>query len=149
MESLINILRTLQADAFVFYSKAHGYHWNVEGMLFNQFHEMFSDLYNELWSSVDQYAEWVRIFGEYAEFNVVSALETSNIKYDLGTTNSPQQMLQSLLISNAIMIQDLKSAFVIADEANEQGVADYIAGQISSHEKWRWKISSTLKIIGG
>ena len=148
METLIQQLRLLQANAFVYYTKAHGYHWNVEGMLFEQFHGMFSDIYNDAWSSIDEYAEWIRIFGQYATFDVATALETSNVKYDLGISNDPLAMLKSLLLSNDVIISDLKTSFNVATGANEQGAADFIAGRISAHEKWRWKITSTLKTMG-
>jgi starvation-inducible DNA-binding protein len=148
MEALIQTLRTLQADAFIYYTKAHGYHWNVEGILFDQFHEMFSEVYNDAWSSIDDYAEWVRIFGEKAAFDVTTALSTSNIKYDIpDNSNNPIEMLQSLVSSNDQIISDLKAAFIIANDSNEQGVADFIAGRLSSHQKWSWKFAATLKTM--
>ena len=54
-------------------------------------------------------------------------------------------MLGSLLRSNNIIISDLKSAFPIATEANEEGLANYIAERIDAHQKWAWKISASLK----
>jgi starvation-inducible DNA-binding protein len=149
MESLIEILRTLQANAFIYYTKAHGYHWNVEGILFDQFHEFFSDIYNDAWSSIDGYAEWIRIFGEKAIFDTPSILMGSNIKYDLDSTaNSPIDMLLSLNASNDRIILDLKEAFNIANASGEQGVANFFADRITAHEKFRWKITASLKTMG-
>lgn len=147
MEALLQQLRLLQSNSFIYYTKAHGYHWNVEGILFEQFHDMFSDIYNDAWSAVDEYAEWIRIFSAYAEYNVSNVLASSNVKYDLGMTNNPIEMLRSLSSSNDVIISDLKQAFVLADNLGEQGVADFIAGRIAAHEKWRWKMNSSLKTI--
>ena len=147
MEALLQQLRLLQSNSFIYYTKAHGYHWNVEGILFDQFHEMFSDIYNDAWSAVDNYAEWIRIFSEYAEYNVSNVLAASNVKYDLGMTNNPVEMLRSLSLSNDVIISDLKQAFILANNLEEQGVADFIAGRIAVHQKWRWKINSSLKTI--
>jgi starvation-inducible DNA-binding protein len=135
----------MQANSFVYYTKAHGYHWNVEGILFDQFHEMFSDIYNDAWSAVDEYAEWIRIFGEYAVFDVMSVLSTSNVKYDEGILNNPIDMLRSLYSSNDRIIEDLKVGFNYASSANEQGVANFLADRITAHEKFRWKMSASLK----
>lgn len=146
MEDLLNKLRLLQSNAFIYYTKAHGYHWDVEGILFEQFHSMFGDLYEDVWGSIDEYAEWLRRLGAKASFDVMSALATSNIKYDLGPDSSnPVAMLQSLLNSNDIMINDLKSAFPVATSANEEGAANYIAERIDAHQKWGWKLSVSLK----
>ena len=146
MEELISKLRLLQANAFIYYTKAHGYHWDVEGILFEQFHSMFKDLYEDLWGSVDDYAEWLRKLGSKASFDVMSVLSTSNIKYDLGPEESnPIPMLQSLYNSNLLMIGDLKISFDYANNVNEQGLADYIAGRIDAHQKWGWRLSASLK----
>jgi len=145
MEALLQQLRLLQANVFVYYTKAHGYHWNVEGILFDQFHEMFSDIYNDAWDSIDQYAEWIRIFRQFAEFDVNKISGTATIKYDLSMNdNNPIEMLRSLVVSNDIIINDLKQAFILANDAQEQGVANFFADRITAHEKWRWKMTSSL-----
>lgn len=146
MEELISKVRLLQANAFIYYTKAHGYHWDVEGILFEQFHSMFGDLYEDIWGSVDEYAEWLRRLGARASFDVMSALSTSNIKYDLSPNESnPIAMLQSLYNSNLLMIGDLKMSFDYAENENEQGLANYIAERIDVHQKWGWKLSASLK----
>jgi starvation-inducible DNA-binding protein len=147
MEELIRQLRTIQASAFVYYTKAHGYHWNVEGILFEQFHEMFSDIYNDVWQSIDGYAEWTRIFGQKAIFEMPSISSLSEVTYDLALTGNPVEMLASLNTSNYQIIALLKSAFNTANENNEQGLADFLATRIESHQKWSWKISSSLKSV--
>jgi len=145
MEALIQAFRQLQAEVFIYYTKAHGFHWNVEGILFDQFHSMFSEVYEDAWNSVDDYAEWIRRFNEFASFDVSQSLSLSNVKYDLGITNNPIAMLKSLLSSNEQIITDLKNAFNVANGANEQGAANFIAERIDSHEKWRWKFTASLK----
>lgn len=146
MEELISKIRLLQANAFIYYTKAHGYHWDVEGILFQQFHSMFGDVYEDAWNSIDGYAEWIRRFGAKASFDVMSALSESNVKYDLSPDSSnPIEMLQSLSASNKIIISDLKSAFPLATSANEEGVANFIAERIDAHQKWQWKFDASLK----
>lgn len=147
MEALIQALRSLQSSVFVYYTKAQGYHWNVEGILFEQFHEMFSDVYNDAWSSVDEYAEWIRVFKQKAVFDMPSIMSASNVRYDLGLTNNPIEMLQSLQNSNLKIISELKIAFSIAESANEQGVADFFASRLSAHQKWDWKFSASLSTM--
>jgi starvation-inducible DNA-binding protein len=144
MELLIQQLRLLQASVFVYYTKAQGYHWNVEGVLFDQFHDMFSEVYNDAWSSVDGYAEWQRVFKEKAVFDIPSVMSSSDIRYDLGLTNNPIDMLQSLQGSNLKIIDQLKTGFSIAESINEQGVADFFASRIDAHQKWDWKFSASL-----
>jgi len=150
MEALIQQLRLLQSSTFIYYTKAHGYHWNVEGILFNEFHEFFEDIYTDAYEAVDTYAEWIRSFGQKATFDAPTVFATSAVKYDLGQeANNPVQMLQSLLTSNEQIITDLKNAFNTASGANEQGVANFFADRITAHEKFRWKITASLKTTMG
>jgi len=148
MEALIQALRTLQANAFIYYTKAHGYHWNIEGILFTQFHEFFADIYNDAWSSIDGYAEWIRIFGGKAAFDTPSILMNSNVRYDLDmNASNPIDMLNSLNSSNDQIISDLTLAFDIATLERQQGVANFFADRISIHEKYRWQITASLKTM--
>lgn len=148
MEALIQQLRLLQSSTFIYYTKAHGYHWNVEGILFQQFHDLFSDVYEDAFAAVDTFAEWIRSFGEKAGFDVQSIFAESNIRYDLGIdAGNPVQMLQSLLASNDQLILDLKRAFEVSQLANEQGVANFFADRITAHQKFKWKFTASLKSI--
>jgi len=141
---LLNKLKQLQSNAFVFYTKTHGYHWNVEGILFKQLHAFFLEIYEDVFESIDTYAEWSRKLGAYAPFQIDEILQASNVKYDFSTT-SPLEMLRNLLDSNNQIIKDLKDAFEMADAGNEQGLANFIAERIDQHQFWSWQLSSSLK----
>jgi starvation-inducible DNA-binding protein len=141
---LLNKLKQLQANAFVFYTKTHGYHWNVEGVLFKELHAFFLEIYEDVFESIDTYAEWSRKLGAYAPFQIDEILQASNVKYDFSTT-SPLEMLRNLLDSNNQIIKDLKDAFEMADAGNEQGLANFIAERIDQHQFWSWQLSASLK----
>ncbi len=141
---LLNKLKQLQSNAFVFYTKTHGYHWNVEGILFKQLHAFFLEIYEDVFESIDTYAEWSRKLGAYAPFQIDEILQASNVKYDFSTT-SPLEMLRNLLDSNNQIIKDLKDAFEMADAGNEQVLANFIAERIDQHQFWSWQLSASLK----
>ena len=141
---LLNKLKQLQSNAFVFYTKTHGYHWNVEGILFKQLHAFFLEIYEDVFESIDTYAEWSRKLGAYAPFQIDEILQASSVKYDFPTT-SPLEMLRNLLDSNNQIIKDLKDAFEMADAGNEQGLANFIAERIDQHQFWSWQLSASLK----
>jgi len=41
------------------------------------------------------------------------------------------------------MLNDLRKAFDIANQANEQGIANFIAERIDMHAKWDWQLKAT------
>jgi len=141
---LLNKLKQLQANAFIFYTKTHGYHWNVEGILFTQYHKFFLKIYQDVFESLDTYAEWSRKLGGFAPFQADELLQASNVKYDFPTT-SLLEMVRNLLDSNNQIIKDLKDAFEMANASNEQGLASFIATRIDQHQFWSWQLSASLK----
>jgi hypothetical protein len=73
-------LKTAFASEYAFVIKAQNFHWNVEGMFFEQFHALFGGIYEETYSSIDSFAENLRIFGG-GNFNVdiFSTTGTANL----------------------------------------------------------------------
>ena len=59
-------LSRLLADTYVLYLKTHGFHWNVEGPMFQTLHQMFMAQYTETWNAIDPIAERIRALGNYA-----------------------------------------------------------------------------------
>jgi DNA-binding ferritin-like protein len=52
-EELSELLGNLVALKF----QAHGYHWNVKGPMFAQFHELFGDIYADVDDTIDPMQE--------------------------------------------------------------------------------------------
>jgi len=57
---VVKILSRVLADEYVLYTKTRGYHWNVTGMQFNDFHKFFEAQYTVLEGIVDDVAERAR-----------------------------------------------------------------------------------------
>ena len=45
---LLDSLAVLLADTVTVTHVAHGYHWNVKGVNFSQYHELFGGIYQDL-----------------------------------------------------------------------------------------------------
>jgi starvation-inducible DNA-binding protein len=68
MNELISALKKLQANSVVFYNTAHGFHWNVEGPLFTQYHTFFEEIYSDVYATIDTISEWLRKFDVQAPY---------------------------------------------------------------------------------
>ena len=142
--ALTDELAELQADVTVLYFKAHGYHWNVEGEDFGQYHELFETIYEDIYSSIDPIAENIRKLGEYAPFKLDTLIKLTSLSDSKVDTN-PKAMAKDLLKSNEQVVGKLKSVFDTANEANEQGIANFIAERIDLHQKWSWQLKASTK----
>lgn len=141
---LADSLKTLLATNFAYYLKAHQFHWNVEGPDFSEYHAFFQGIYEDAYSAVDPIAEYIRYLGEYAPGSLERFTELTEIS---GQTKIPRArlMLEELKANNDQMIELLNRCFAEANDANEQGIANFIAERLSAHGKYRWQLTSFLK----
>lgn len=132
------------ANTFVMYFKAHSYHWNVEGMFFNQLHEFFGDLYEEIYGAIDPMAEEIRALGEYAPRSLDELFKYKTVNADNVATDA-KSMIADLLIGNNQTIETLNKLFDELTAAKQQGFADFVASRLDAHKKHGWMLKSLLK----
>lgn len=142
--TLIDSIKMVLANNFALYLKAHYFHWNVEGPDFAQFHEFFGDIYTEIYSSIDHFAEEIRALDAYAPGSFERYIELSQIKGEERLLTS-LEMLRQLQVDNQTMIASLEAAYKLADIANELGLSNFIQDRIDQHKKHAWMIRSFLK----
>ena len=141
---LLDNLKVILASTEVFAVKIRGFHWNVEGPNFPQYHEFFDDLYTEVYGATDQAAELIRQLDSYAPGSLSRFIELSIIGEQTKIPRA-ELMMAELFDDNEKIVALLKESFTVAEEENEQGIADYIAGRIDAHGKHRWMLRSILK----
>ena len=144
MKKLVDSLKVALADAVTMYFVAHGYHWNVEGQDFSQFHSLFADIYEDVYSSIDPLAESIRKMDEYAPFTLSKFTELRTVEAK-EVKPEPQAMAKALLKVNDGVLETLVKAFHTANDADEQGIANLLAERIDMHEKWRWQLKASTK----
>lgn len=144
MDQIIALLKRYLANSVVLSSTAHGFHWNTEGPLFTEYHELFGSIYEDVDGTIDVIAEWIRIFGEQAPYTLEQFIQNQNYGDVLTETNSPIAMSRQLLNMNNKLITDIKTMFDVATENKEQGLANFLADRQTAHEKFGWFLRSIL-----
>lgn len=141
MDELINLLKSLQADNVVASSKAHGYHWNVEGDDFPQFHDFFGDIYSELDGATDTYAEWIRMLDitKFAPFKLSRFMELTTLP-ETEVSSDPVEMSKDLCETLDMMTAKLVMAFDLATAAKQNGLANFFADRQTAHQKHCWML---------
>lgn len=139
---LAKLLSDVVVSKFIY----QGYHWNVLGPDFGEYHEFFATLYEDAEGSVDPLAENILKSGFAAPYLLTDFLELSTIKEQRLDGTSPKFMLDSALRVNSEVLSCHMDAFQIANECNEQGVADFLAQRIDTLKKWNWQIKAYLGV---
>jgi starvation-inducible DNA-binding protein len=135
------------ADTFFMYQKAHSYHWNVEGELFPMMHDFFGKIYEEVYGSIDTFAEQIRALGEYAPRDVEEMYDDKTVNCQ-NRASTKTEMLQDLLETNDKVLVSLNNLFKELQTKGDQGFMDFVATRIDAHKKHGWMLRASLKNIG-
>jgi starvation-inducible DNA-binding protein len=132
------------ASEFAFYLKAHEFHWNVEGVHFQQFHQLFGTIYEEVYSIIDDFAEKLRALGCYApgslsKLSVLTRIEDQETAIPDGT------MVELLLADSEKLCILFKMVYDLAEQEGKHGFSNFLAERMDAHDKHSWQLRSVLK----
>jgi len=144
MEKLISQLKTILGTNFALYLKSHGYHWNIEGSNFPQYHEFLNDFYNSVWAQTDDIAEKLRALGSYAPGSLSRMLELADIP-EATSIPDAMAMMRDLETDNERYIIHLRAGIAAADAAGEPAVGNFLQDLLGAHQKKGWMLKSIIK----
>ena len=144
MDELIKAMKIAFSTEFSFYLKAHYFHWNVEGSDFLEYHDLFGKIYEEVYGSIDPFAENIRKLGSYTpgsytRFSMLSQIddETSVLPKD--------QMVAELLTDNDKILKVIKLVYDLAEREGQHGLSNFLAERLDAHHKHGWMLRACLK----
>ena len=140
---LVEELTETLADVVSFYFRAHGAHWNVMGPDFSEYHNLFAEIYEDVYSSIDPIAENLRKLGAPAPFQLAAFIALGELP-DANVGTDAKALAADLLIANDVVLDELSDVFECATNYNQQGIANFIAERLDMHQKWKWQLSSSL-----
>ena len=145
MDELQQAAKVAFATEYSFYLKAHNFHWNVEGSDFKQYHDLFGVIYEEVYGSIDAFAEQIRALGtyvpaSYTRFSMLTQIEDE-------TQILPRQaMVEALIVDNEKTVKILKLVFQQSEANQEYGFSDFIASRMDAHRKHGWMLRASAKV---
>lgn len=142
---LVKSLNLLLANTVHMYHEAQGFHWNVKGPDFAQYHELFANIYGYFYDQIDPTAENILKLGYDSPFHMSDFVKMKTIN-DAVSQDTPADMTMELLAGLNSFIGILNNVFSVATDLEEQGVADYIAGQIDAGNKWAWQLRASVNM---
>jgi starvation-inducible DNA-binding protein len=144
MEQLIEQLKVILGTNFGLYLKSHNYHWNIEGNNFPQYHDFLNNFYNEVFLQNDSIAEHIRYLDAYAPGSFSRFMELSAVE-DSTTVPDPLTMMITLKNDNDKYIIQLRAGIVLAGQADEPAVSNFLQDLLGAHQKKAWMLRSIIK----
>ena len=144
MDKFVNQLKIAFASQYAFAIKAQNFHWNVEGNDFYQLHNLFEDIYTEVYGAVDAFAENIRKIKAYtpASLSRFSALTEVDDEVEV---LAPQAMVAELLRDAEKMQEIMKILFTEAEARGENGLSNFLADRQDAFAKHAWFLRATSK----
>lgn len=141
---LADTLRKIISNSYILYFKAHSFHWNVEGPDFAQYHDFLGEFYEEVFGSIDTYAELIRTLDQYAPTSLKRIVELAELK-EADSIPDAVEMLRSIKTDNDQFLLLLVRAYKEAEDLGELGISNYLQDRIQAHEKHSWMLRSITK----
>lgn len=141
---LADTLRKVISDSYILYFKAHSYHWNVEGPDFVQYHDFLQGFYQDVFNSIDAYAELIRTMDVYAPTSLRRIIDMSTITEADGIPDA-LTMISNLKRDNDLLLATLVQSYDEAEKASEFGISNFLQDRIQAHEKHAWMLRSITK----
>lgn len=140
---LVGALYTLLSETTAFYLKAHGAHWNVVGEYFSQYHDLFEEIYEDVHASLDPIAESLRKLNSPApaELKDLAGMVNSAPRAE---NYEAESLAADLYAANEKLLENIMVAFKTATDANQQGIANFLAERQDMHQKWSWQLRASL-----
>jgi len=142
---MIEAIRSVLSNSFIFSFKALSYHWNVEGEKFLQLHDFFGEVYEEVNKSLDHTAEILRTLGEFAPKSIAEMYMYSDIREDSEIPPDCRMMISNLFQDNNILIDSIEHLIAEADEDGSDDIMDAAIKRLEAHKKYKWFLTSILK----
>jgi DNA-binding ferritin-like protein len=140
----VEVLERLLADVVTFYFRAQGFHWNVTGDDFAEYHKLFGDIYGDVYGSIDDIAENVRKLGGFPPFELQDYISHSSLPKVAVQGGNAKSLAADLLLANEVLIEEIKAAYTVFNQMNEQGICNFLAGRLDMHQKWAWQLASSI-----
>lgn len=137
-------LKVALANEFVAGFVTQSAHWNVEGINFQELHALFGTIYTDLVADIDAVAEHIRVIDEYAPTSINELLKSATVKDSMSIGN-PRSITSDVYEAVNQVKDAFNAAFKNAEEINDQGMMDYLAGRIDILAKHLWMLRATSK----
>lgn len=143
-ETYLAALKKTFASHFSLYLKAHGFHWNLVGTDFFQYHGLFEAIYSDIYGSIDTFAEELRALDTYAPASL-SAMSVLTSIVDENAVLDIRSMANELYNDCETLAGLCADAFDLAEMNHDHGLSNFLADRQNAFKKHCWMLRSSLK----
>lgn len=137
-KSVKDALNTILANSFALYLKTKNFHWHVSGPHFRDYHLMLDEQAAQIFASTDDIAERVRKTGNVTLRSIGDIARHQTLKDNDQDFVAPDDMLKELRDDNLKLVESLREAKDIADNAKDNATSAMIDDWTDQAERRAW-----------
>ncbi len=131
-------LNAILADTFALYIKTKNFHWHVSGPHFRDYHLMFDEMGEQIFSTTDDIAERVRKIGGTTIRSIGHIARLQRVLDNDADYVTPEDMLAELAEDNRESVTHLREVHELCDEEGDYATASLIENWIDAAERRAW-----------
>ena len=136
--TVADALNGILADSFTLYLKTKNFHWHVSGPHFRDYHLLFDDQAAQIFATTDAIAERVRKIGATTLRSIGDISRHQTLKDNNESFVVPAAMLAELRDDNLQLIETLRAAKDLADNAKDNATSAVIDNWTDEAEQRAW-----------
>jgi starvation-inducible DNA-binding protein len=138
VKNLSSVLNALLADVFALYIKTKNFHWHMSGPHFRDYHLLLDEQGGQIFAMTDDLAERVRKIGGITVHSIGEIARLQRIHDNDQEFVEPQEMLRELHADNISLVESLRAAHHVTDEAGDYATTSMIEVWIDQSERRAW-----------
>jgi starvation-inducible DNA-binding protein len=144
-KSVADALNGILADSYALYLKTKNFHWHVSGPHFRDYHLMLDDQAAQILATTDAIAERVRKTGNTTLRSIGDIARRQTIKDNDADFVSADKMLAELREDNLKLVELLREAKDIVDEAKDNATSGILDEWTDQAEERAWFLFETSR----
>lgn len=138
VRNISSVLNALLADVFALYLKTKNFHWHMSGPHFRDYHLLLDEQGAQIFAMTDDLAERVRKIGGMTIHSIGEIARLQRIHDNDQEYVEPQEMLRELHADNRSLVESLRAAHEVTDEADDYATTSMIETWIDESERRAW-----------
>jgi starvation-inducible DNA-binding protein len=142
-KEIAKALNPLVADAFALYVKTKNFHWHSSGSHYRDYHLLFDEQAEQIFTMIDVLAERVRKLGNTTIHSIGQIASLQRIKDDNDAFVAPREMLHRLLEDNKNLTASLRAAHEVCSAHKDVATTSLLENFIDETERRVWFLFET------
>ncbi|MGH6908578.1 MAG: Dps family protein [Phenylobacterium sp.] len=138
-------LNAILADTFALYLKTKNFHWHMSGPHFRDYHLLLDEQAAQVLAVTDEIAERVRKTGNTTLRSIGDVARRQRIRDNDKEFVSAADMIAELRNDNLALVEALREAKAIVDDAKDNATSGMLDGWTDQAERRAWFLFETSR----